>query len=82
MTPPGPAPALDCTACGRTIGKRSGHNLTDDGRVMCSRCIFKAPLHASLWPDCTEQWHDVFNHLCSVSSTRAGVAAELGVWPA
>ena len=29
-----PAPALDCAACARTIGKRSGHNLTDDGRML------------------------------------------------
>jgi len=75
------APPLDCVACDGTIAKRRGHNLTDDGRVLCSPCLFVKANHARLWPSCDVDWHDVFDHLVCVSSTRAGIAARLGIWP-
>lgn len=76
-----PAPPLDCAACQRTIGKGSGHNLTDDRRVLCMRCLFRRDLHGTFWPDCPLPWHDMFDHTSGVSGTRAGVAAALGLWP-
>lgn len=76
-----PAPPLDCAACAQTIGKWAGHNLTDDLRVLCSRCLFRRDLHRTFWPDCPLRWHDVFDHTKSVASTRAGVVAALGLWP-
>lgn len=75
-----PAPVLTCVACEKKIPKKVGHNLTDDRRVVCSRCIFDRAHHATLWPSCPEPGHDVFDHLLHVSSTRAGIAAVLGLW--
>jgi hypothetical protein len=75
------APAFDCAACGRRIGKTAGHNLTDDGRVLCGRCLGTRRLHARLYPDCPVAWHDLFDHARGVAGTRAGVAAALGLWP-
>lgn len=75
-----PAPAFDCANCGHRIGKTRGHNLTDDQRVVCSRCLDRRA-HARLYPDCTVAWHAVQDHLGSVGGTRAGIAALLGVWP-
>lgn len=75
------APAFDCAACGRRIGKTAGHNLTDDGRVMCTRCLGTRRLHRDLYPECPVAWHDLFDHARGVAGTRAGVAAVLGLWP-
>lgn len=74
-----PAPALDCALCGRTIGKRGLHVLTEDRKVLCSRCTDR-PAHARLYPGCPHQWHDVYDHPLS-PGTRAGIAAHLGIWP-
>lgn len=76
-----PAPGFDCAACGRRIGKRGSHNITDDHRVICTRCMFDRRLHARFWPTCPHGWHDMFDHTPSVAGTRAGVAALLGLWP-
>lgn len=76
-----PAPALDCSRCGRTVGKRRGHSLTEDNRVLCVRCLWDRRLHADYWPDCPESWHDAFDHTPYVVGTRAGIAAVLGLWP-
>ncbi len=75
------APAFDCAACGRRIGKTAGHNLLDDGRVLCSRCLGTRRLHRDLYPGCPVAWHDLFDHARGVAATRAGVAAALGLWP-
>ncbi len=63
------APAFDCAACGRRIGKTAGHNLTDDGRVLCGRCLGTRRLHASLYPNCPVAWHDLFDHARGVAGT-------------
>lgn len=73
------APAFDCALCRRHIGKRALHHCTDDGRVVCSRCLGTAA-HAKLFRGCPEQWHDVLDHP-SCFGSRAGIAAHLGLWP-
>jgi hypothetical protein len=73
------APPLDCAGCSRRIGKKAGHYLTEDGRVVCSRCLTQA-VHAALYPGCPHRWHDTLDHLAS-TGTRAGIAAKLGLWP-
>lgn len=73
-----PAPPLDCSACHRTIGKRAGHNLTEDRRLLCTKCLFNRKLHPVYWPACPEAWHDMFDHTSHVSGTRAGMASLLG----
>jgi hypothetical protein len=60
-----PAPPLDCAACGRRIGRRAGHFLLDDRRVVCSRCLER---------------HRLWDQLDS-QGTRAGIAHVLGLWP-
>lgn len=75
-----PAPALDCSACGRTIGKRAGHSITEDNRVICTRCLGDKRLHGVFWPECPDTWHDMYDHTPSVCGTRAGVAWKLGLW--
>ncbi len=74
------APAFDCASCGRRIGKRAGHNLTDDSRVVCCRCLDRNA-HARMYPGCEVSWHDMHDHLRHVVGTRAGIAAVLGMWP-
>jgi len=76
-----PAPPLDCEACGRTIGKRAGHNATADLRIICTKCLWKRHLHSEWFPDCPERWHDMQDHAKYVAGTRAGLAAALGLWP-
>jgi len=50
------APAFDCAACGRRIGKTAGHNVTDDGRVLFDHARGVAGTRAGvaaalgLWP--------------------------------
>ncbi len=75
------APAFDCAACARRIGKSAGHHLLEDGRVLCTRCLGTRRLHAALFPGCPVAWHDPFDHSRGVGGTRAGVAAVLGLWP-
>lgn len=75
-----PAPALDCSSCGKTIAKRRAHYLLDDHRLICDRCLTSRKLHARLYPHCTTTWHDLYDHLES-TATRAGAACILGVWP-
>ena len=75
------APAFDCTACGRRIGKSAGHNVTTDARVLCTRCLSDPRLHAQFFPTCPHNWHDMFDHTRHVVGTRAGTAWVLGLWP-
>lgn len=75
-----PAPALECFACRRVLGKRAGHFLTDGARVLCSRCIWRGDLHLALWPDCDCPDHLPVDHT-EAQGTRAGTAAALGLWP-
>lgn len=74
------APALSCSVCRRTIGKRHSHHLTEGDRVLCSRCMDDPQMHSRVFPDCPVRWHDMYDHAGSVG-TRAGVAAHLGLWP-
>ncbi|MBX7434167.1 hypothetical protein JDV09_18895 [Mycobacterium sp. Y57] len=70
----GPAPALPCSHCGRTIAKRRGH-LTFDGTVLlCGKCV-EAPTpqaaHARHYPDCPHRWHDMWDHPVQFASRAA-----------
>lgn len=63
------APPFDCHQCGRRIGARRVHwvlGARADPRVCCTRCI-----------EASAGWDAV-----AFAGTRAGVAAELGLWPA
>ena len=75
------APPLDCAVCARTIGKRAGHHLTEDRRILCTRCIHRQEVHARLWPGCAHVWHDALDHTPTVAGTRAAIARILGLWP-
>lgn len=68
------AHAVDCESCGRTIGKTAGHNVTDTYRVLCSRCLNTRNLHSLWWPNCPHTWHDNFDHIRYVLSTRGAVS--------
>jgi hypothetical protein len=59
------APALDCSSCGRRIGKRGGHYLMKNRQVLCGRCI-----------DRLDRYDDLDS-----TGTRAGIAWRLGLWP-
>lgn len=66
---------IPCDVCARVITARAGHHVTDDRRVLCTRCLRGRGVHARLWPECRTPGHDVFDHLRAVGSTRAGVWA-------
>jgi hypothetical protein len=76
-----PAPPLDCSVCGRPIGKKAGHYLLEGDRLACMRCVEKKALHAEIFTDCPHAWHDLLDHLQS-TGTRAGMAMRLNLWPA
>jgi hypothetical protein len=59
------APALDCSSCGRQIGKGRAHFLMKNRQVWCARCIDR---------------YDRYDDL-EASGTRAGIAHVLGLWP-
>lgn len=84
------APALDCGHCGRRIGKTAGHILigaepyTAD-RLLCIRCMSRrrtvgAALHGRYYPECSEPWHDLYDHP-GAHATRAAAARLLGLKP-
>jgi hypothetical protein len=84
-----PAPAFDCAACGRRIGKTTSHVLLGErgdhsvDHLICVRCMNKGRhwgLHTRFYPDCPTDWHDLYDHP-SCSGTRAGIASLLGLWP-
>jgi hypothetical protein len=75
------APTFDCDQCGRRIRKDGGHYVIEPCRLVCVRCLGRRELHPQLYPDCLDQWHDLYDHTRVVGGTRAGVAAWLGVWP-
>ena len=61
-----PAPALDCTDCGHTIGRRWLHFLTDTMTdVLCIHCAERRRPHDGPYR----------------AATRAAAANLLGVWP-
>lgn len=61
------APPFDCWHCGRRIGRTRTHYLLRGvlAQVCCVRCIDK---------------HDAYDAVAH-SGTRAGIAAQLGMWP-
>lgn len=71
----GPAPALDCHECGRRIGKQRLHFITkfghQPGRLLCGKCRDNKSLHAKYYPDCPDDWHDMWDHPCHGATTRA-----------
>lgn len=80
-----PAPEFTCAQCGRVIGRGRTHvyvNALD--AVWCLRCFSphagSREVHARVYPDCPERWHDMYDHP-TVSGTRAGIACMLGLWP-
>lgn len=79
------APALDCSQCGKRIGKARTHvYVPATGTVWCLKCFSpftgSRPVHARTYPDCPETWHDMYDHPHSIG-TRAGIAALIGLWP-
>lgn len=75
-----PAPALDCSVCGKTIAKRRVHYLLTGHQLVCIRCLATHGLHETLFPDCTTPSHDAYDHI-EGNATRAGAAHVLGLWP-
>lgn len=74
------SPVFNCHACHRPLGAEEGHNLTDDLRIICYRCLIDSPLHPEWYPNCPSTWHDMFDHIRYVSGNRASVAMLLGYW--
>lgn len=71
----GPAPALCCDECRKRIGKSRTHFVIASGNLLCPGCLVltrgsSARLHAKYYPDCPEDWHDMWNHNIS-HATRA-----------
>lgn len=64
---------FDCAVCGRRIGKRTTHIVTETDVVCCIRCVFdrSKAAHAVAYPDCPMAWHDMYDHQHS-HATRAG----------
>lgn len=81
-----PAPAFDCSQCGRRLSKQRTHvyvPATDS--VWCLGCFSphvggSRPVHARIYTDCPHSWHDMYDHP-SATGTRAGIAALLRLWP-
>lgn len=71
-------PTLTCESCGHAISTNTGHNITDHGRLICSRCLNRRNLHSDRWPDCPHTWHDNYDHIRHVIGTRAAAAHLLG----
>lgn len=64
--------SIACINCDRSIGARRLHCITDDGQVLCASCAGGgASVHAHLWPECTEQWHDPGDHIKQLASRSA-----------
>lgn len=66
----GPAPALNCSACARPIGKRRGHFIFQRAVLLCGKCADDPTAHAQRYPACDKQWHDMWDHL-DCMATRA-----------
>jgi len=66
--------AYRCRRCNRRIGVNKTHMLTATNVILCSRCVYRnsRPLHSQLYPDCPDEWHDLYDHPLA-SATRAYV---------
>jgi hypothetical protein len=71
---------MDCAACRRRLGKRATHYLLDNQRVVCGACLNIPRLHATFFPACPKEWHDMHDHHNKMG-TPAGIACALGNWP-
>ena len=67
----GPAPPHDCHECGRRIGERRFHCIINNTHVLCGKCIDKRHLHATYYPDCPENWHDMYDHALHFATRAA-----------
>jgi hypothetical protein len=82
-----PAPAFDCAACGRRLGKHADHVLLGRAepfgidRLFCIGCACDrgGELHAKFYADCHER-HDLYAHGMQ-HATRAAAANLFGLWP-
>ena len=71
----GPAPALNCSVCGRRIGKTATHIANADAvAVICVRCAWNPGMHTAWYPNCDDPDHRfVFDH-------HPGHATRAGAW--
>jgi ribosome-binding protein aMBF1 (putative translation factor) len=65
------AEAFHCAVCGRRIGARRTHVITEGDFVVCTRCAGSAHAHQATHPTCRQSWHDLFDHP-HIHTTRAG----------
>jgi hypothetical protein len=67
-----------CAVCGKVIGKKPTHILTDTDVIACVGCVFDDSRHAHrvCYPDCTVDWHDMYDKPHKhTSCTLAGLRA-------
>jgi hypothetical protein len=64
------AEPFNCAVCGRCIGARRAHLITETSAICCAGCALKRSTHAVIYPDCAVPWHDFFDHPCG-HATRA-----------
>lgn len=65
---------LACETCRRTLQEDAAHNITEDGHLMCSRCMNRRNMHSEWWPECPRSWHDNFDHMKHVMADRITAA--------
>jgi hypothetical protein len=59
-----PLTALACRRCDRAIAKAQNCMISGTALVLCLTCVRRFPdeLHALTAPDCTVEWHNVWDH--------------------
>lgn len=62
---------FNCTVCGTQITARRHHVILDNRHVLHSDCTGTAEAHRLAAPDCSEDWHDGWDHVHAIADTRA-----------
>jgi ribosome-binding protein aMBF1 (putative translation factor) len=68
MTQSNTATNYHCELCGRAVGKRRHHIITENDRLLCLKCSEDSKNHAVIYPECEKRWHDIYDHgVCNAS---------------
>lgn len=66
--------AINCRRCGVGLPKSANHFL-DSTRVYCGNCMHNSGkstigIHAAEYPNCPDDWHDMYDHVRTICENR------------
>lgn len=62
---------FNCAVCSKRIAARRQHVILDSRFVVHSDCTGTAEAHRLAAPDCSEDWHDGWDHAHAITGARS-----------